>query len=493
MCYTVCESNVRHLMKINPINVQEVLTEAKAALEKEAGLSDSFKAIIKLLIIIIQSLLPRLTKNSKNSSIPPSQDPNRAKNKDKDDVSGKKKPGGQPGREKKILEPVSDPDEIVEIPVDRAALPKNRNYTTVGYLKRQVFDIILKQHVKEYRLEIVEDEQGKRYTADSPSEASRPTQYGASVKALSVYMSLYQMIPYARTQDFFMHQAGMSFSEGSVFNFNKEAFERLEGFEKIAKSHLKNAEVMHNDETGININSKRAWLHNASNNKWVLLAPNKARGCKAMNEIGILPEFKGVTVHDNWSPYFTYKDCTHALCNAHHLRELQAVIEAEPNHTWAQQMKDLLCEINEATTKAGGALAKQNSEDYRIKYREIIKIGEKESPLPPTPSPDPTQKKKRGKVAKTKERNLLERLRDLEDETLRFMVDAQVPFTNNQGENDIRMTKVQQKISGCFKSMEGAQIFCRVRSYLLTAQKHGIHATDALNALFQGKLPAFCE
>jgi transposase len=367
----------------------------------------------------------------------------------------------------------------------------------VDHVKRQVVELIIKSHVKEYRLEVVEDETGKRYTAMTPEGASRPIQYGNSIKATSVYMNLYQMIPYARLQDFFLHQGDIPISEGSVFNFNKEAASRLDAFEVIAKSHLGQASLLHVDETGINVSGKRIWLHNASNNKWVWLEPHETRGTSAMDEIGVLPNFRGVMVHDGWSSYFTYKDASHALCNAHHLRELQAAIEVHPTHTWAKDMKDLLLSVNDATIRAGGVLKEPEAQKYRRDYREIIAKGELECPellaLPLGPT-SLGNKKKRGnkKVAQTKERNLLQRLKLYELETLRFMTDIEVPFTNNRGENDIRMTKVQQKISGCFKTIENAKIFCRIRSYLLTAQKHGIHATDALTTLFGGKLPDFC-
>ena len=206
-----------------------------------------------------------------------------------------------------------------------------------------------------------------------------------------------------------------------------------------------------------------------------------------MDAIGILPNCKGTLAHDHWKPYYTYTDCDHSLCNAHHIRELEWVIDNHPLYTWAKVMQDLLCEINDAVDKTEeNCLDETTANTYRLRYREVIEMGEHQMPLPP---PDLNQTKKRGREKKTKERNLLERLRDFEDDTLRFMVVSYVQFTNNSGENAIRMTKVQQKISGCFRSMDGAKIFCRVRSYLLTAQKHEISPTEALHTLFQGKLP----
>lgn len=245
---------------------------------------------------------------------------------------------------------------------------------------------------------------------------------------------------------------------------------------------------MNADETGINVDGIRLWLHSASNERWTYFYPHEKRGSEAMNVIGILPLFRGILVHDHWKPYYTYTECTHSLCNAHHIRELQWVID-NFGFVWAKLMQDLLLEINVAAqASATNTLYTLTALNYRKRYRKILLDGLIEIPQPETPLPS-EGKKKRGRVKKTKELNLLERLRDFENDVLRFMDVDYVPFTNNRGENDIRMTKVQQKISGCFKSMEGAKIFCRVRSYLLTAQKHGISPTDALKTLFDGKLP----
>jgi len=474
-------------MKIENINVTETIAQARKLLKDKTKVSAEFSVLFSIILDLFEVLLGRLSKNSKNSSIPPSQDPNREKTPKSDGTT--RKPGGQKGRTGTQLKPVENPDEIVSVPVDRKTLPPGHIYKTVGITKRQVIEFLVKSKVIEYQLEIVADENGKRFTADGPMGTSRPIQYGASLKATASYMSIYQLIPYGRVEEYFRDQAGIPISAGTLFNINKEAFDRLEEFERIGKEKLRGAPFLHSDETGINVNGKRLWLHAALNDKWTLFAPHKKRGAEAMNDMDILPLFQGISIHDHWLAYFTFK-CLHALCNAHHLRDLQAVVEASPDHTWAQSMKDLLLEINLATQKAGGVLKKPDSDKYRKRYRDILNIGDGECPLLPE---DPDKPKKRGKIKKTKERNLLERLRDFEAETLRFMDVKCIPFTNNPGENDIRMTKVHQKISGCFKSFEGAQIFCRVRSYLITAKKHGISATDALNTLFSGKLPGFCN
>jgi len=276
-------------------------------------------------------------------------------------------------------------------------------------------------------------------------------------------------------------------SAGSVFNFNKEAYEGLDAFERWAKIQLARSDLLHADETGVNIGAKRHWLHCASNASLTWFYPHAKRGLDAMDEMGILPLFKGVLCHDHWKPYYHY-DCTHALCNAHHLRELERAWEQDQQQ-WARQMQALLLEISQAVAEAGGCLPPDEAERWRRRYRRLLEKAEIECP-PPAES---QRQGKRGRLKRSKARNLLERLRDFEPDVLRFMEVERVPFTNNQGENDLRMTKVQQKISGCFRSMEGAKFFCRVHSYLSTSRKQGMSATQALTLLFQGKNPDFME
>ena len=314
---------------------------------------------------------------------------------------------------------------------------------------------------------------------------SRPVQYGINVKVHSVYMSQYQLVPYKRIEEDFQDQVKIPISAGSIFNFNYDAYHKLEAFEAMVKFKLIESGLCHADETGININGKRVWLHCVSNPLWSYYLPHEKRGLEAMEEMGVLPHFKGVLCHDHWKPYFRF-DCQHALCNAHHLRELERAWDQDEQE-WAKDMRDLLLQINQAVDDAGGQLEPEESRKYRQKYRDLLDNAQIECP-----PPDETKRtNKRGRIKRSKARNLLERLMDYETETLRFMDDEQVPFTNNRGENDIRMTKVQQKISGCFRSTEGAAIFCRIRSYLSTCKKHGVRATEALRILFEGRLPDF--
>ena len=202
-------------------------------------------------------------------------------------------------------------------------------------------------------------------------------------------------------------------------------------------------------------------------------------------KVSIKSERNSILCHDHWKPYYTYDDCAHSLCNAHHERELTFAAEQD-NQSWAKDLRDLLLQINnEVNSNTNGMLDKNIAIEYRNKYREILKAGDKECPAPP-PKPGIKRQPK-----KTKSRNLLERLQNYEDDTLRFMENPIVPFTNNLGENDLRMTKVQQKISGCFRSIDGAYMFCRIRSYLSTCRKNNVGATEALRLLFNKQMPSF--
>ena len=468
-------------MKINGIDVDATLKKVETVLSEEKGLPPAIRSMVELLVLLITLLAKSFNLNSSNSSKPPSSDPNRKKVRK---AKGDKKAGGQKGRVGVTLQKVDEPDKIEVVKLDRRKLPPGK-YKEAGYESRQVFDIDISRIVTEYQAEILEDSKGNQFVAPFPKGVTKAVQYGTSLKAHSVYMSQFQLIPYKRIQGYFREQLGIPVSEGSIYNFNQEAYGLLATFEEKVKTKLAGSDLLHVDETGINMNGDKRWLHCTSNSSWTYFFPHEKRGTDAMNAVGILPKFRGILCHDHWKPYYKY-DCTHALCNAHHLRELEGVWEGDKQQ-WAKDAKSLLEEINRAVNDAGGLLEAGESGKYRQRYRSILKNAEAECP-----APDETNRKgKRGRVKRTKARNLLERLIEYESDVLRFMDNKIVPFTNNLGENDIRMTKVQQKISGCFRSMEGAKIFCRVRSYLSTCRKQGVSSSQALEILFRGELPDF--
>lgn len=472
-------------MVVENIDVNKTLEKARLILEDEKTLSPAFKAVFEVLILLVTILANRLGLNSKNSSIPPSQDPNRARKKKAAGEVQKRKPGGQENHAGCTLEKTETPDKIEEIVIDMRTIPVGRTYTAAGYESRQVVDLNIKVHITEYRAEVLEDETGKRYVARFPYGVAKAIQYGGGVKAESVYLSIFQLVPLARVQEHFSDQLGLPLSKGSVSNFNQEACQKLEVFEAWAKRQLLISPLLHGDETGINVDGKKIWLHCLSNDKVTLYHPDEKRGTEAMDRMGVLPMYTGRLCHDHWKPYYKYANIIHVLCNAHHIRELERVI-GEEGHQWAKTLLQFLIDLNKAVDEAGGVLSDEKICAATNRYHEILDQGEEECPKAPPKEPG-----KRGRVKKTFSRNLLERLRDFEADTLLFMKEAIVPFTNNQGERDLRMTKVQQKISGCFRSMDGAKIFCRVRGFLSTCRKNGVSPAVALRDLFQGKLPDF--
>lgn len=468
-------------MTVDNINVEDTIIKVREQMANEPDMSPTVRATLETLLLLVHILLNRLGLNSKNSSKAPSTDPNRTK---KSAGSNGRKPGGQHGHAGTTLAPVSDPDEIVEIALDKTTLPPGQ-YMEVGYEARQVIDIDIRKFVTEWRAQILQDADGKRFTALFPDSVSRPVQYGVGVKVNSVYMSQHQLIPYNRVEEHFREQLQIPVSNGSIGNFNKEAYDLLEHFESWVINQLGSSSLIHSDETSINVGGIRKWLHNASNDLYTCYYPHAKRGSEAMDEMGILPKFKGVLCHDHWKPYYKYGSA-HALCNAHHLRELERSWEQD-GQQWAKQMSELLLKINACTAEAGGCLRGEEANNFLQQYRKLLEEADKECP-----APDETSRKgQRGKAPRSKSRNLLERLRDFESDVLRFMTYSNVPFSNNKAENDLRMTKVQQKISGCFRSIDGAKIFCRIRSYLSTCRKHGMSATTALRLLFEGQKPAF--
>ena len=474
-------------MKIENIDVNETISKAKDALSSEKNISKSTKDIFEITLTVITLLMNRLGLNSRNSSKPPSTDSNGNANKGNNN-NGLKKRGGQNGHKGTTLDPVDDPDEVKTIALDRRTLPRGDEYTHNGYDTRQVFNIKISRFVTEYRAEKLINAQGEIFVAKFPEGVTHRTQYGSSVKARAVYLAVEQMIPYERIQYQFKHDADISIGTGSFVNFKHEAYVKLKNlqFDKAAKHALIVSDIVHSDETGINISGNRVWLHSASNNAWSWFEPHEKRGCEAMNDIGILPSFIGMLCHDHWKSYFVYQ-CKHILCNAHHKRELTRAHEQD-NQKWAGKMLEFLLNLNnEVDSTNKNKLSNKKIEERRKTYRRILNVGSKECPeIKAKPG-----KKKR--PAQTKSRNLLERLRDFEAEVLRFMVESLAPFTNNLGERDLRMTKVQQKISGCFVSMQTAKEHYLVKSYISTCKKNNISASDALTMLFDDRLPNFIQ
>ena len=251
--------------------------------------------------------------------------------------------------------------------------------------------------------------------------------------------------------------------------------------------YLYTQKVLHSDETGINIAKKLHWIHVASSNKFTYYMLHAKRGKVAMDDMDILPNYNGIVVHDHWKPYNQYTNCTHSYCNAHILRELNGIWDNDKAQ-WSKDIHSLLIKMNLAVHKAKDkdkqCLSYNQIKKFIKNYGKITKTALKLY-LPPTNSPP---KKKKGKVKQPKAKNLLDRLLIYQDQTLRFLNDFRVPFTNNQAEKDLRMIKVKEKISGCFASFKGGEIFCRIRSYISTLKKNNLSVLKGLESALNGEL-----
>lgn len=434
----------------------------------------------------VAKLKAQVIKDSHNSSKPPSSDWHRPQPKSLRVKSGKKR-GGQPGHEGYSLRQVENPHHIVKLPLTGSCacgrdLLKSKK---IGTENRQVFDLPekIELEVTEYQAEIGECVCGQHHTATFPAGVEAPAQYGQRVCATVTYYSAYQLLPQKRITEAMDDLYGVHLSEGTVNTILKNAHQRLAATEEAIKAAIRASPVVHADETGMYVNGKRLWEHTLGTTLYTYYFCHTRRGKKALRDDATLSKFIGRLVHDGWMSYYDL-DCLHALCNAHHLRELVFVSEQGRRQRWASTMIKLLCHIKKVVARAKEAsrpcLAAQTLKQYRQRYDSLVARGYQVNPLPAAN----TAPGKRGRKKQTPARNLLNRLSNHADETLAFMYDFNVPFDNNTAERDLRMTKVKQKVSGCFRSMLGADIFCRVRGYISTIRKHGLNVFDQLIQCF---------
>ncbi len=428
----------------------------------------------------VTELEEQTKKNSRNSSKPPSTD-EFVKPKSQRKKSGKSS-GGQKGHKGHHLKMSDNPDRSIVHTVKScfgcgktlADTPPERTE------RRQEYDIPpLKMEVIEH---IVESKLcpccGTHNKASFPDGITHPAQYGDNLKSYLVYLNQYQLLPYERLVELIHDLFGHTVSEGTLFNTNRTVYEALETAEEQIAEQLTAASVIHVDETGMRVEGKRQWVHVVSTPKFTHYAYHAKRGSDATNEIAILPGFKGTAVHDFWKSYLNYK-CDHALCNAHHLRELTGIMELT-GQKWTEKMIELLLKIKDVVAEKE-KLAPDEISSFETEYDRIIAEGFLENP------PPVKEKGKRGRTKQSRARNMLNRLHEYRRETLAFMYDPKVPFDNNLAERDLRMLKVKQKISGVFRSDLGAKMFCRIRSYVSTARKNSVPVLDAIKSALAGK------
>jgi transposase len=453
--------------------------ELEALVAEQAG-------VISELRSEVAELRARLAANSRNSSRPPSSDglakppaPKSLRRR-----SGRK-PGGQPGHEGRHLQRVERPDEVLlHVPArcggcggDLAAGEPD------GEEARQVFDLpTVRLAVCEHRAQRRRCACGHVTTAAFPAGVGAPMQYGPRMRALAIYLIAAQHLPYQRAATLLADWLGAPLSPATLVGFVKDGADDLDEFLERVHEQIIDSPVVHFDETGARAGGRGRWLHCASTETLTFYALHDRRGTEGIDHAGVMPRFRGIAVHDGWPQYRAYAGATHALCNAHHLRELLAIIEQHPDgQSWASHIDALLRGLHEEVKAAKAAgedwLDPWVLAGYRAAYEQIIALGNRHNP----PGTIPTGK--RGVIKQTPARNLLTRLDRDREQILRFAHDFHVPFDNNLVERDIRMVKIQQKISGSWRTTTGADCFLALRAYISTTRKQGRDTLDALARL----------
>ena len=448
-------------------------------------------------LIRIQALEDQIRKNSGNSGKPPSSDGfNRPAPKSLRKRS-RKRSGGQTGHVGYTLKAVEKPEHVEVHRVEQCVHCHNslKKVQVNRYEKRQVFDVPrVRVEVTEHQAEVKDCPQcGTENRGKFPESVAQPVQYGHEIKAQMVYFNHYQMLPLDRTAEVFETLYGQTISEGTIVEAGQEVSRQVSGVNDTIRQHLtENEAVVHFDETGVRVERQLQWLHSASTERLTWYAVHPKRGHLAMDAVGILPNLQGRAMHDDWMSYFKYP-VQHGLCNAHHLRRLKFLEERYPQK-WVGPMADLLVAIKKAVEKAQEAsktcLSRKTLIDFEKEYDRLVKQGLRVNGPPKRPEGQPI---KRGRIKQSPAKNLLDEFKLHKEYVLAFMYDFKVPFDNNQAERDVRMMKVKQKISGCFRSFRGAEVFCQVRGYISTARKNGQHVLDVLRLAFAGTpyLPDF--
>lgn len=429
----------------------------------------------------VSGLRGQLAKNSRNSSIPPSAEGLRKTKSMR--KKGTRAPGGQPGHKGSTLKQVAHPDHVVDHPLppmcDACGAPLLGD---VMAETRQVFDLppvameVTEHHILQARCAC-----GKVHRSAFPDTVAAPVQYGPHTKALAVYLTQHHMLPVARSAQLLSDLYGLPISAATIMAMIGEASLMLAPTVNDIAEAIVQANVVGADESGYRVAGKLNWLHTACTSALTWMGLHAKRGKIAFASFDILYRFNGTLVHDGWASYRELT-CAHALCNAHHLRELTFVHE-ECHQPWAGRMIALLVAAHHETVATQGqALTQRRIKAIRSQYDTVLTDGEATNPSAPNNG-------KRGRTAQSVPFNLLRRLRDHADDVLRFTTDLRVPFSNNLAEQAIRMPKVKHKIAGCFRTTEGAHAFCTIRSYLATLQKQHVDLFSSLVHAFQGSVP----
>lgn len=442
-----------------------------------------------------QTALPQ--KDSHNSSLPPSTDPPNCKRTRSLHHPSGRPVGGQPGHPGHTRRQVWQPDQTLYHRAEQCqrCQASLEDSELVSTRKRHLIDLPeVKLKVTEHRVEARRCLScGQINKASFPDHLQAPLQYGPGIKARAVYLLQYQLLPYERTRELLDDWFGYKLSSATLAGCVRECAGKLLRSEAQIKARLKQAPVIHVDETGLRVAKRGQYIHVTSTSQLTHYSCHIKRGREAIDEIGILPQYQGTCVHDGWQSYRQYGQCLHGLCGAHLLRELIYLSEAsEQDKKWAEPLIKLMLEMKDAAeaARANGRkhVAKEQARQLTRRYDELTeenwrKHQQSEARAGPEGKAEVTNRQ--ATAVSKQSRNLLLRLRLQRDEVLRFMTDLEVPFDNNQAERDLRMVKLQQKIGGCFRSQSGAREFCRIRGYLSTQRKRDRQLLMALESVFE--------
>ena len=434
----------------------------------------------------IAELEARLGKDSHNSSKPPSSDGFRKKPKSLRQSSGRK-PGGQSGHGGSTLKRAELPDRIVNYPVPKRCEQCGESLMgeSVQPDRRQVFDLVKPVlEVSEHRGFQVICRCGHAHSSAFAVHVCAPLQYGPVVKSTLVYLTQQQLLPMQRATELMFELTGVKLSAATVHTSIAQAAQMLSTPVQRIAAAIQASSVVHFDETGQRVVNRLYWLHTAATESLSWYGTHEKRGAEAMDEFGILSGFCGTAVHDGWGPYRRYA-CSHGLCNAHHLREL-VYLKETIGQAWPAKMIRFLCrakDISDAARRVPLPLTQRRLAGLRQRYEAILTEGERHN------RPSKAKTGQRGRIKQTLAVNLLSRLRRYADDVLRFLYDPRVSFDNNLAERSIRMPKLKQKTSGCFRTLLGAQAFAIIRSYIATLRKQRRDVMQALTLTFLGQPP----
>ena len=484
MPVNITEEFVRFLMEQNS-SLSDQVAELTATV-------DSMNQTITELNQTIKELKEQLNKNSKNSSKPPSSDglkkPAVNKNKSLRESSGKMQ-GAQEGHDGVHLSVISDPDHIENhMHSDCTGCPHRAECLSKACIKetRHEVDAVVTVDVTAHNAIEVREcplHDGVK-TGSFPENIKATVQYGKNLQAMVVAFNTVGAVSINRTHEILSSVFNIPLATGTIKNMVTRCAESLKDtYERIRRKMIMLG-LIHCDETGSRVDGKTCWFHVASDQDYTYLTINQKRGQIGMDAADVLPHARGIIVHDCWGSYWKYQDVTHAICCAHLLRELNGVIENHPEQTWAVRFKKLLLDMKKVRDKAllsdKDEVSYYHRHKFDMEYDAIIKTAYEENPLPKTPA------KKRGRKKKSKVLNLICRLDNYKESVCLFIKNLCVPFDNNQAERDLRMVKVKTKVSGCFRSEEGAQEYLTIMSYIGSARKHGINAFTAIREALNG-------